>query len=358
MTERYGPEDASVPSWEPPSGVVQPGQPQYSPAAPNYPPPSAAGSAPGAVPQGVPTFRSWQPGFMPLRPLSLGDFLNLPMKALNANRAVILGGPLLCTIVTMLTWGVALALLVVDERDWFLYPSLGYSPLRGETILALVVAFLITLFTDAAARALVVPGVSRGILGERITLGKAWSITYPRIPQMLLFYLLIALIGIGVGLAFWALSATGAVALVGLLVFACIPGVLLAIVFVGVAVSAIVLERISATASFGRAFTLMKGSSWRLIGNFFVIYLVVWMIAGAINGVPQAILTTVAGSSPSLGPLVGVTIAFVVISTVVQSVVQYSFLGSLFTLMYVDLRIRTEGFDIDLARAAEAAARR
>ena len=147
-------------------------------------------------------------------------------------------------------------------------------------------AFLFTLFTDAAARALVVPGVSRGILGERITLGKAWSITYPRIPQMLLFYLLVALIGIGIGLAFWALSATGAEVLVVLLVLACVPGILLAVVFVGVAVSAIVLERISAAASFRRASALMRGSAWRLIGNFFVIYLVVSMITGAINGVP------------------------------------------------------------------------
>ena len=128
MTERYGPEDASVPGWEPPSGAAQPDHPRYPPPTPNYPPPSGAGAVPGPSPQGVPTFRSWQPGFMPLRPLSLGDFLNLPMKALNANRAVILGGPLLCVIVTMLAWGVALALLVVDERDWFLYPGIGLSP--------------------------------------------------------------------------------------------------------------------------------------------------------------------------------------------------------------------------------------
>jgi hypothetical protein len=281
------------------------------------------------------------------------------MKAITANRAVILGGPLLCVVVSMLAVAAAVTLWVIDQQNYFLYASHNeWAPWSGETILASVVAGLLLLVTDAAARVLVVPGVSRGILGERITLGKAWTITRPRIPQILLFYLLVSLFAVGIVFALAGLTAIGAEAIVVPLVLAAIPGTLLAVVLVGVAVSAIILERITAMASIKRAFVLVKGSAWRLIGNFFVIYLVLYMISGAITGVAEAVVFTVAFSSPSLGTLIVVLIVFTVIVTVVSTVIQYSFLGSLFTLMYVDLRIRTEGFDVDLARAAEAAVRR
>lgn len=359
MTERYGPEDAGVPSWEPPSGTPQPIPPRFSPSTPGSPPVMGTGTTPGAPFPGVPTFRSWQPGFMPLRPLQLGDFLSLPMKAISANRAVILGGPLLCVVVAMLSVAVAVTLWVIDQQDFFLYPNNSeWAPWSGRTVLACIVAVLLLIFTDAAARVLVVPGVSRGILGERITLGKAWSITRPRIPQILFFYFLVSILAVGFVLALQGLVAIGAVALVVPIAIVAIPGGLLAIVMVGVAVSAIILERISAVASFRRAFSLVRGSAWRLIGNFFVIYLVLSMVSGAITGVAEAVVFGVALSSPSLGTLIIVTIVFTVVTTVVSTVVGYSFLGSLYTLMYVDLRIRSEGFDVDLARAAEAAARR
>ncbi|MBN2176660.1 MAG: hypothetical protein JW722_03280 [Demequinaceae bacterium] len=306
----------------------------------------------------MPTYRSWQPGFMPLRPLTLNDFLSLPMKAITFNRQVILGGPLLCVIASMLAASVATVLFIMEQPDFFrFYPNADLGPMSAETILAIVVAVLVFIVTDAAARVLVVPGVSRAILGERITLGKAWSITRPRIAQILLLYLLITLMAVAVVLGIAGLAAVGAGAFSVILILAAIPGVLYLSVFMGVAVSAIILERIPATASLSRARSLMKGSAWRLIGNFIVISIILSIISNAITGVAQAGLVAVAETS-SLATLAIVTIIFLIVSTVVTTIVQYSFLGSLLTLMYVDLRIRNEGFDVDLARAAEAAAGR
>lgn len=314
---------------------------------------------PGTAHGNVPTYRSWQPGFMPLRPLRLGDFLSLPMKAITANRQVILGGPLLCVIVTMLAVSVAVTLFVVEQQDFFLdYANYGtgtLAPMGVETILAIVIAVILMIATDAAARTLVVPGVSRAILGERISLSKAWAIARPRIPHVLLLYLLITLGAVGYLLALVGLSFA-APFLAVLLALATIPGALYLSVLVGVAVSSLVLERISATAALSRAFSLLKGSAWRLIGNFFVVSLVLYLVNSAVSGITQVAIIGVGATSPSLATLIIVLIIFTIITTVVSSMIGYSFVGSVQTLMYVDLRIRNEGFDVDLARAAETSA--
>jgi hypothetical protein len=383
MTERYGPEDGSLPSWEAPPGSPPSGRPNWTPAGPpspggaaappppgNHPipppggaPPRPPGSAstppqPGGPSRGMPTYRSWQPGFMPLRPLNLGDFLSLPVKAISANRQVILGGPLLCTVISMLVISGAVTLFVIDQQDYFRYTYGDFKPLSGETIAAIIVAIVAYIATDAAARTLIIPGISRAILGERITLGRAWALSRPRIAQVLLLYLLIT-IGAGtVVLALVGLSYSGAAALVVLLVLALIPAGLYLSVLAGVAVSALVLERLSAPAALSRAHSLMKGNAWRLIGSFLVVSIVLYFVNSAVSTVTEVVVIGVSAAGISLAAIIIVFILFVIITTVVSSMIGYSFLGSVLTLMYVDLRIRNEGFDVDLARAAEAASGR
>jgi hypothetical protein len=49
--------------------------------------------------------------------------------------------------------------------------------------------------------------------------------------------------------------------------------------------------------------------------------------------------------------------ASVLVSYLVSAVLDSCYLGATFTIVYIDLRIRHEGFDADLAEAAEARAR-
>ncbi len=374
MSERYGPEDANVPSWETPPGAPPPGRPGYPstglPSAGGQPPPPPPGGPPpppgaasppprgGTSPTGVPTYRSWQPGFMPLRPLNLGDLLSLPIKAIGANRQVILGGPLLCTAISILAVTAAVTMFAIEQQDYFLYTYGQFKPFSAETIMAIIGAALVYIGTDAAARTLVIPGVSRAILGERITLGRAWALSRPRLLHILLLYLLISLVAVAAILIVVGMASGGAGELAVLVGIALIPGALYLSVLAGVAMSAIVLERISAPAALSRAISLMRGSSWRLIGSFFVVSLVLYMINNAISALMNVVLLGAGSTVSSLATLIVVLIVFLIITTIVSSMIGYSFLGSVFTLMYVDLRIRNEGFDIDLARAAEAAAGR
>ena len=366
MSERYGPEDSAVPSWETPPGTPPTNRPGYSsagtpPPPPGGPPPPGAASPPpygGKPATGVPTYRSWQPGFMPLRPLNLGDLISLPIKAIGANRQVILGGPLLCTVIAILAVTAAVTMFAIEQQDYFLYYYGELKPFSAETILAIIIAALVYIGTDAAARTLVIPGVSRAILGERITLGRAWALSRPRLLHILFLYLLVSLIAVAAILLVFGMATGGALELAVFVGLALIPGGLYLSVLAGVAMSAIVLERISAPKALSRAIALMKGSSWRLIGSFFVISIIMYMINNAISALMNVVLLGAGSTISSLATLIVVLIFFLIVTTVVSSMIGYSFLGSVFTLMYVDLRIRNEGFDIDLARAAEAAAGR
>ena len=362
MTESYGPGASGVPEWEAPTGATAAQQPRWS----NPAGPGPALSAPGAqAPSAIPTYRSWQPGFMPLRPLQLGDYLSLPMKAMTYNRTVIIGGPLLCLVAALLAAAIAASLVVVDE--WDLIQGHGHwSSLGGGTILSIIVAIVLLLATDVTARALVVPGVSRAILGQRITLAQTWKALSGRLGQVFLLYLLVTLASVA-GIVLFALIAggVGSTGSFGATIVVILLGYLVLIVaavcvafLVGIALPALMLERLNAVASMRRAFTLLRGNFWRTFGSFLLIGFILSLINNAVSGVLQVVFLALGSLSVNVTVIIVVIVLVVVLSLVVQSVFSYSYLGALFTLMYVDLRIRTEGFDIDLARAAEAAARR
>jgi hypothetical protein len=364
MTEKYGPDDASVPEWEAPTGSPMAEPPRWSspsptagPAAPRVP----GYGPPSGQPTGIPTYRSWQPGFMPLRPLQLGDFISLPMKAIQLNRPAIIGGPLLCMLITLAPIGVAVWLFANDWYRVFVYGHDPYMP-SGQTLLAIAIASIVFILADAAARVFVIPGVSRGILGQRLTLSQAWAIARPRIPQVLLLYLLVGLIAaggiLGIIIIAGGLGASGAEALAILIMIGLIPFVIMGTVVVYVAVAIVVLERSKASAALGRAYSLVKGNAWRLTGSILVIQLVVGIISQVVSALAETVISSAMGSSPSISEFAVVLMISFWITTLVSVILSYAFVGTVTTLMYVDLRIRNEGFDVDLARAAEAAARR
>jgi hypothetical protein len=358
MAEGYGPEDASIPAWEAPPG-----------AASTPPPPRATAASAKAAPPptGVPTFRSWQPGFMPLRPLTLGDFVSLPVKAISANRAVIVGGPLLCIVVSLLFTIPATWLGVRDAQDTILY-GWAFEGFEVGTIIAIAVAAIAYFVIDSIARCLVVPGVSRAILGQRITLSQAWTLGRSRIPHLLLLYLYLILVVAGVGAVFVGLVAaaatvggagTGAIGLViFLLAVAAIPGFLFLVVIANVAPIAVILEGEGAAAAIRRTVRLLKGSMWRYTGISLVLAIILSVISNAFSGVAELPLVAVASTVQTVGPVVILGIILIVLAAVAQAMITYSYMGTASTLMYVDARIRNEGFDIDLARAAEAASAR
>src|SRR5262249_41153494 len=100
----------------------------------------------------------------------------------------------------------------------------------------------------------------------------------------------------------------------------------------------IVLEGVTVGESLGRSWQLVSGSFWRVFGYgllVFVAYLVVQV------GITDAVAL-------ALSPLgVGGAIAGGLVSAAV-STLSLPFLFGAITLLYYDLRVRKEGFDLEL----------
>lgn len=127
----------------------------------------------------------------------------------------------------------------------------------------------------------------------------------------------------------------------GLALLACIaPGVWLFVMW-AVAVPAIIIERIGGLQGMRRSFHLVKGRWWTI----FAIVALGQIIAGVVQSVVVLPLLPVLliGDVGIVGPLVAVAIG-----NVVGVVLTYPFLAALTVIIYYDLRIRKEGFDVAL----------
>ena len=93
---------------------------------------------------------------------------------------------------------------------------------------------------------------------------------------------------------------------------------------------------------------------WRLIGISLVIGIILYFVSAIVGSITQLPADACRGLNdeprdrPDSRPRLTAALALL------QTVLTYSYLCTVATLIYVDLRIRTEGFDVDLARAAEA----
>jgi hypothetical protein len=120
---------------------------------------------------------------------------------------------------------------------------------------------------------------------------------------------------------------------------------------------AVVLEKQGALASIRRAWDLARRRFWPVLGTIFVLYLFSLLIVNGPAAIVNAILTgTMASFGDSTTRLIVVTIIQALVSLVFV-LLYYPLQMAAFTLIYFDLRVRTEGFDIALLtmNAAESA---
>ncbi|MGC4173828.1 hypothetical protein [Demequina sp.] len=350
--------------WAMPGGSSEPALGQVPDAV------SAPYSAPGpavltavAPAQAIPTYRSWQPGIIPLRPMGFGEFISVPFKAMRYNRAVVLGGPLLCVGASMLITAAALWLAFTDPSLGLVSPTDQFSGVQSSTVIVGIIALLAVVLADALSCALLAPGVARAVLGERITVGDAFKAMGPRVGQLLLLWLMstaVLTLALGPGLVMWILGIqAGDDALMGIgFLLMMVLGLAVGLpvyIITAIARCVIMLERTGAIGSVRRTVGLIKGRFWWSV----LIIFVTGMIIGFITGVVQQLMSFVAMIALVLGFTgewvgIAVGVGVIVLSLVVTYVFTYAYMGSVYALVYIDARIRHEGFDLDLARAAEA----
>jgi hypothetical protein len=104
---------------------------------------------------------------------------------------------------------------------------------------------------------------------------------------------------------------------------------------------ALLFEGVGPLKAMGRSRSLVKGRWWPTLGLLLVGYLLVSIIGAIIQG----ILIGIAGASSS--SVVPAAIATVIGSTV-SNAITTPYLAAVLTILYFDMRVRREGFDLQL----------
>lgn len=359
----------------PPAGHLPPPYPGYA-GHPGYPPPGYPGyPPPGYGPPGYPPNHSgapgfspyggapqpWQPGVIPLRPLSLSDIFNGAVAYIRRNPAATLG---LTTIVVVIGQVLALLLQIGPlAADGGLQSALQGDAagvddavlVTGSTMAALIPTVLASIVLSGMLTVV----IGRAVFGAGITIGEAWQRLRGRLPALIGFTLLQGLafvfaIFLIVVIIVAAAAAGGAVAgfLVGApLVLAGIAGLIFAATVLLFAPALIVLERLAVWPAVVRSYHLVKRDFWRVLGIWLLAGVVTSVIAGAVS-IPFSVVGQLltATSDGFSGVLIGLVL--VTIGGIVGQILTAPFSAGVTVLLYTDRRIRGEAFDLILRTGA------
>lgn len=361
-----------------------PGYPGGYPGAASYP---GAGSYPsgGAYPgagygpgsNGAANFYVYKPGIIPLRPLSIGDIYQGAFAAIKTNTrtmfgftAALLGVVLVISIAT----NYAIINLVLPNylspnspyATAFISLSGSFSQLGGSLLQVLATVLL---------SGLIVVAVSRSVLGRVASSKEVWERTKSKFLPLIGLNIITSIISglmmiIGI-VVFFVLLASAAstaetetelfqnlgISLVGLLILmlaSVLVSSYLSIKF-SVAPPAMVLENLGVFAALGRSWRLTRGNFWRLLGINILTAIITFMVASIFLGITEAlgaIFVVVGSSSPEdiLASLNTIYILTMVMSTIAQLLI-LPFTSSVNALLYIDLRMRKEGLDVELRNA-------
>jgi uncharacterized membrane protein len=242
-----------------------------------------------------------------LRPLSMGEILDVSFQLYRRHFAALATVALICSGLPVLLSLFIEASGGMLQHVWL---TLAYY---GVFVVLSAVATAATVFI-----------VSESYLGRPLSAAEALSRAAP---------LLWRVIGCSI--------LTGLLVMVGLILFI-IPGF---IVISGVilAYPVLVLEPgTTASGALSRSWALTRGSRWRIFGMLVTLFLLLY--------IPVIALTTLAALVlPAAAPGAGITsgLAAVVLAGVLQLFL-YPLFYCVLTVSYYDLRVRKEGFDLEV----------
>lgn len=308
-----------------------------------------------------------KPGIIPLRPLALGEIFDGGFQAIRSNPRTMIGlSAVVLAIVTAVATVPEAAMLrrfgsVVTRTAPTLEDALNDMNARLE---AGAIGQLMTVIAVQIVTAMLVLTVSTAVLGQRMSPGQAWKRVRPRV---------FAVLGLALAQTFALVCALLLPAVPGIGVAvagAQLPGIILAVLglFGGVALTlflgtrwaftapALLLEEQKVFAAMGRSFRLVRGSFWRVLGITLLAQLLVG-IGGALIQTPFNVITSLVRDPDTgytdfwanLGEL-----SVQGVGQVLAGAVFYPFAAAVTTLLYIDVRMRREGLDVELLRAAEA----
>ncbi|WP_147917962.1 hypothetical protein [Ruania zhangjianzhongii] len=301
-----------------------------------------------------------QPGIIPLRPLTLGEMYDGAIRSIRTNPAVMFVLSAVLVSLAMLvqgiaTWGVFEDLNALVGMDPETMATLDTSSLLAtlqSAALGYAISGLVSFLITTILNGLLIHAVSQAVIGRKMNLEEVWHATKRQIPRLLLLslvvtVLMLAVVAVLVGIiALLALTGSTAAIALGVLVVSLLMlvGILAVATLTVLATPALVLERAGVFTALRRSFTLVKQSFWRVLG----IYLLTAILVGILSSIiayPVAIFGQFIGSD-------GMYVLNLVANVIALSITT-PFMAAVTALLYIDVRMRLEALDVELARAAQ-----
>lgn len=283
------------------------------------------------------------PAFAPLQPMGVGKLIDRAVRLYRDNFLTFVGIVALAQIpLTLLQ--IIFAMLTIDSTLDATMGRIGagYAAGVGGSVLVTIASFVLI---QGVATAALTRAVANRYLGEPASVFEAYaqigSDWWTLVRALLLAFL------IGIGLFIWTLvPCVGWLTGPGLMSF-------LGFVLLPLVAPVVVLERHNARRAVRRAWDLARRRFWWLVGFMFVLAILGQVL---ITG-PASLIALV--TQFTIGDPLTPGQTQLVIQTLVQALVQLAVslvylpfqLGAV-TLLYFDLRVRTEGFDLALLAAS------
>ncbi len=268
---------------------------------------------PRAEALGPPATRRDRP--LPLRQMGVGELIDAAVRLYRLEWKVLMAT--VAFVIVPVTFLEAWATQVLVGNVGSAIPgSDAFGQLIAVTIFFVAVQFLIVqpFLVAAVARA-----AADIYLGEPVTIGGTYRYALSRLPSIL-----------------WITILTTLATLLGL-VLLIIPGII-ALVRLAFAPAALVVEGHRGSTALRRSWRLTKGFFWRTLGTLLLSGVIVAIVSGIIS-LPGELVVQAMG--PEAWPISALV-------TVLATVLLTPFGMLVVVLLYFDLRIRKEGFDIEV----------
>ena len=229
------------------------------------------------------------------------------------------------------------------------------------------------MFASSILTGLLIVTVSRTILGRKASLSDVWQRTKPRVWALIgqaviiqLIFIAVLAAAIGVFLAlFLGLripdlvdsaspdDAVGTILLtiLGLLVLVALVGLGMFALYckLSLAPAALILENVGVFEGISRSWALTRGYFWRVVGIQILSFLIM-SCASAIVTTPISMLAGVLTAAAPSAQILALGMSVLLGNIVTAATLPFD--SAVNALIYTDLRMRSEGLDVELRRAA------
>lgn len=260
-----------------------------------------------------------------LRPLRVGEILDAGIKVYLSNARTLMGLTAVVVVPFQILYAIVL-LSVVSSASEVPHGFTSFIGARHTDTAATSGANTVLLFTglivDLLSTAACVKAISDAYLDQPVGLSSSLRFAARRLGALLWMAILM-----------WVLLTLAFIALV-------IPGIWLYAAW-SVATPALLIEGVRGQRALGRSRELVRGRWWPVAGVLVVAGVMTTLVSGAITGVLLAIVLTGGGSA-------FYAVVVVSLASAVTGILTRPFQAAVATVLYYDLRVRREGYDVQL----------